>query len=76
MAKLKIEIDENDFMRKTIKEQNLDLIKAIYYVNEHGCKWAKGRWKRIAIFGTGAGGISGALINIPGVGKFFAKILG
>jgi hypothetical protein len=75
MAKLKIEIDEDSFLKKSVKEQNLDLYKAIVYMNAHGCQWAKGRWKRISIFGVSAGGISGALVNIPGVGKFLGKII-
>jgi len=52
---LQIEVTEREFLKKTLKQQNLILYKALTQINGTGCRWARGRWKKLFVYGTGAG---------------------
>lgn len=46
MSRMKIEIDDEEFLKKTNKEQNLIMFRKICSIEKNGCTWAQDRDKR------------------------------
>ena len=59
MSKLKVEVDDADFLEKTVKEQNLLMFKKMCSIDQEGCSWAKktlaSKMKKLYVIGAGAG---------------------
>jgi hypothetical protein len=46
MSRMKIEINDEDFLKKTQKEQNLIMFRKLCSIDKNGCTWAQNRERR------------------------------
>jgi hypothetical protein len=46
MARLKVEITDEEFLQKPVKEQNLIMFKKLGAIDNNGCSWAERRVKK------------------------------
>ena len=46
MPKLKTEVTDEDFLKKTVDEQNLIMFKKLCNIDEKGCSWAQKRERK------------------------------
>jgi len=63
---LKINVSKEEFIKKSIDEQNWMLFNAIIWINKYGCSWAKKRTKKMYVVAAISGAIFGFL---AGIGK-------
>ena len=65
MTKLKIEINDEDFLKKPTEEQNLPMFKKLCAIDQNGCSWSrKQKVKKSGKTYAVAGGSGGAVVFI------------
>lgn len=68
MPKLRIEISDEEFLKKTVDEQNLLMFKKLCSIDQNGCTWVKKKGKvenrKMYITGSASGLVGGALVML------------
>ena len=52
---LKISVSEKEFKSKSVEDQLWIVFQAVNFIDQRGCKWAQGRWKKMYGIGAAAG---------------------
>jgi len=64
---IEVNISKERFQSASQEDRDWMLFQAIQHLDGHGCRWAKGRYKRLFAIGTGAafaGGFTAMLTKL------------
>jgi len=59
MGSININVDYEEFKRKSPEDRDWMTFQAIRQINGSGCEYARSRWRKIYFLGTAAGAVGG-----------------